>query len=117
MIPNLAIFSQYFLGKYQFTSCLSTIEGTCLPQPEAALFPFESPGAADMSYTSARATNPLPDNRLRSIRNLCANSCEGNDLRSLDVLKVIIFRDSMHACLTVCNTKIATQNKGQDICL
>ena len=59
MTPNLAIFSQYSLGKYQFSFCLSTIEGTCLPQLEAALFPFESTGTADMSYISARATNPF----------------------------------------------------------
>ena len=34
------------------TQHLSTIEGTCLPQPEAALFPFESTGTADMRYIS-----------------------------------------------------------------
>ena len=59
MIPNLAIFSQYFLGNYQFSSCLSAIELICLPQPEAALFWFESSGTADMSESSARATNLL----------------------------------------------------------
>ena len=60
MIPNLAIFRQYFLGNYQFSSCLSTIEGTCLPQPEAALFPFELTGAA---Y------------RLVYLQNVAANFC------------------------------------------
>ena len=59
MVLNLAISEQYFLGNYQFPSCLSTIELTCLPQQEAALFPFKSSRAADMSYISARATNPL----------------------------------------------------------
>ena len=47
----MAIYEQYFLGNDQFLSCLSTtIELICLPQPEAALFQFESRGtAADMS--------------------------------------------------------------------
>ena len=41
---------QYFLGNYQFSSCLFIVEQTCLPQPETASFRFESIGAApDMS--------------------------------------------------------------------
>ena len=61
MIPNLAIFRQYFLDNYQFSPCLSTIEGTCLTRPEAASFPFES----TMSYISARATNPFNSSSAR----------------------------------------------------
>ena len=51
MAPNFAIFTSYFLGNDQFSSCLSTIELTNLPQPEAALFRIESSAgaAADMS--------------------------------------------------------------------
>ena len=41
-VLNVAISEQYFLGRYQFFSCLSTVDLTCLPQclpqPEAALF-------------------------------------------------------------------------------
>ena len=49
MVPNLAIYEQYYLGNDQFSSCLRTIELISLPQPEAALFRFELIGAADMS--------------------------------------------------------------------
>ena len=56
MIPNLAICWQYIsLAIISFPLALVT----CLPQPEAALFPFESSGAAGMSYILARVTNPL----------------------------------------------------------
>ena len=51
MVPNLAIYEQYFLGNYQFSSCFSAIELICLPQPEAALFRFEWSGAVDMSLS------------------------------------------------------------------
>ena len=58
MIPNLAIFRQHFLGNDQFSPYFSTIEVIFLPQPEAALFPFESSGEVDISYISASARNP-----------------------------------------------------------
>ena len=47
----MAIYEQYYLGNDQFSSRLSTIELTCLPQPEVALYQFESnEAAADLIY-------------------------------------------------------------------
>ena len=48
MVPNWAMRRQYFLASYQFSYWISTMKLTCLPQPEAACFRFESSGAADI---------------------------------------------------------------------